>query len=238
MHSDTKTHPRPPLTQVKIGEKNPCAWSGNTADSVPSGGHWPHPVRFHNFRRLLATEFLKGMKTWVSAPVSHLGSRNAAASGSRDGTGLVVNGLEDARVPRGCRRIRGTPVPSPQPGLRCRGASLAPSLCSLPGVHRDQQVTTQLLSGARRGRVCRAQLAGAAGGCSPNARPPSGAASPEPAPSPGRARSRPRRPPARPPQRPPQRPANFVQPELWSPRPGSAARRRPPRPGPAARPYL
>lgn len=130
----------------------------------------PHLVRFYNFSRRLATDFLKEMKTGVSATVSHLESRNAAASGSSDSTGLLINGLEDARVPRGCQRIRGTLTPGPPARAALQGGH--PSLCSQPGMHRDQQVTKQLLPAlARRGRVCRAQLAGAAGGRSPNARP-------------------------------------------------------------------
>lgn len=167
----------------------------------------PHLVRFYNFSRRLATGFLKEMKTGVSATVSHLESRNAAASGSSDSTGLLINGLEDARVPRGCQRIRGTLAPqppAPRPGCAAGRASLA----LLPAWHAQGPTgheTTSLrrsLGGAGfAGRSARARQAGA-----PRTRArPSGAASPERDPSPGR-RAQPAPPPGprvRPPAGPP-----------------------------------
>lgn len=149
--------------------------------------------------RCLQRIFWKEMKTWVSARVSHLESRNAAASGSSDSTGLVTNGLEDARVPRGCQRTRGTPMPQPpapnsQPPAQLRwreGIPRSAPSTACTGTNRSRNNFAPALGGAGfAGRSSRARQAGA-----PRTRGrPSGAGSRGGTPAQAGARSRLRRP--------------------------------------------
>lgn len=124
--------------------------------------------------------------------------------------------------------------PSPPPGLRCREGipRSAPSL-ACTGTNRSRNNFSPAL--ARRGRVCRAQLAGAAGGRSPNARPAVRSCEPGAGPQPRPARAagsaaRAACPPARRPALPSARPTLFSL-NFGAPVQGAGARRRPLRPG-------